>query len=162
VRGIFDNISILIPVALFIAFRVIGAMNRQNKKNQGGNPQPREARPPAVPQKPSVVPQKPPAKPPAKKPPALKKQIPVKQEIKKAVKHLSEAKPAEAPYIEAAYKTQTAVPLSASVKSEADIQKAAEVSRPGRAVAFIQKLPPLQQAVIWSELLGQPKGLSIQ
>jgi hypothetical protein len=176
-RGLFDNISILIPIALLIALRIINAKSKQNKKNQqkkpagenlkkelirriqeaqrnpdyrGGKAEAREV------MIPSVVPQKVPPK----------KTVPAKKEIKKS----NAAFPVENP-IEAKPLRQSTVPIYSAEperrgfppdnadQDKAAVQKVVAASQSGEP-ALLRNLPPLQQAVVWAEILGQPKSIS--
>jgi len=163
-RGLFDNILYLIPIALFIAFRIIGAKNKQSgkppqkrpstkqadgglgelvKKIQeaqknpdynGGRMEARELYIPSVTSQKTV----------SKKPAAAKK---------------PEKKPASTPVSK---NVEKIVPLQSSIKSDEETQTvpAAQKTAPLQNLQVgIAGLSPLQQAVVWSEILGQPKGI---
>ena len=164
---LFENIQFLIPLALFIAFRVMRARNaeakKQQKKQSGGlgelikkiqeaqqNPEYGKALTEAtevyIPPKP--LPQKKAAKKPIPKP--------VRQ-TKKPTGH-SEYKPL---FPETA-KTETHDQLSSETKVDSVVSVAARAaSTSSRAGLSLQGLTPLQQAIVWSEILGPPKGVSI-
>jgi len=163
---IFGNIFYLIPIALIIVFRIINAKNKQNKQQQqkpGGKPasgglleelirkvneaeqkssyerkyESREVYPAA--QRTS-----------AGRPGELKKKKPVKKPT------------AENQY----FIPQESSSLSAALAKTADINAAKTVIPEQRSPHLqtgvsIQDLTPLQQAVVWSEILGKPKGMRI-
>ena len=166
-----NNIVYLIPIAFFIAIRIIGAKNKQagdqQKKDSTGelikktheaqtNPAyrkaleearevyipsvaSREARPVMVqqPKKPGEVKKK------AKKPPAAP---PKKDGFKSIFPETADIKVSESSAETAAAKTKD----TSAAKTVQDLQSL--ITGPGRT--------PLQQAVVWSEILGQPRGLS--
>jgi len=171
---IVGNIFYLIPIALMIALRVINGKNKQARNQQrkppAGDlarktPEPRtnpeyskqsaEARevytPPAAPR----------AKPASStKPVAVKK--PAKPAIKPVPKVIKGAKkPVPSDVVSASYEN---VPVQSAAVSDRDIRTVPAAQNAVSAAlrnlqAGISGLPPLQQAVVWSEILGQPKGM---
>ena len=166
-RGLIENIQILIPIALFIAFRIIRSRSEAAKKQQkktGGlgelikkiqeaqqNPDYGKALTEDtevyIPPKP--LPQKKTAKKPqpktvrqTKKPPGHSEYKPLFPETAKTPEQLS---------------SETKVDSVVSVAARA----ASVAATSSRAGISLQGLTSLQQAVIWSEILGPPKGESI-
>ena len=154
-EGIIKNIQLLIPVALFIAFRVIKARSDEAKKQQkksGGlgelvkKIQEAQSNPDygkALTEDTEIyIPPKPVPRPKA----ALKtKPKPVRPSAKPAVVKVHEQ-------------------LSSSIKDAAvaaPVRVTPVSSLPSGSGFSLQGLTPLQQAVVWSEILGQPKGVSI-
>jgi len=155
---VFSNILYLIPIAFFIAIRIIGARNKQSGKEQRNKDseglgdllkkireaQENPAYSKALTEDRGVyIPPRTPA--PAKKPEQKKKQA--KKAAKKA-------------------------PIMVSTRQSAVQTSIAEVALAKNAVASAKKDPaaqasgllgmrpgwtPLQQAVVWSEILGAPK-----
>jgi hypothetical protein len=166
-RGLFENILYLIPIALFIAFRIMGARNKQNKKPPQKT-QPQQSPPVEKPAPGGILGE-------------LIKQIQEAQkeeqgegyrEARKvssaapkrpAAKKSAEAKknkPAEKPTGKYHSFLDDEKPVAAEVKIQEDIagQKAA-AAQPFQTGISLQGLTSLQQAVAWAEILGQPKGL---
>jgi hypothetical protein len=147
--GIFENITFLIPIALLIVVRVISAKSKEDKKAQQKKTSEVNAevrRIMEAQRKPSVTPQKTTPK----KPAAVKKKAPVK-EIDKFQSLI--------PDVNAAALGQIAALADAAAEGKTAIQKAA-VPQPWEASVSLQELPPSQQAVVWAEILGSPKGFT--
>ena len=169
-EGLFGNILYLIPIAFFIAIRILNAKSRQSGKTQqkkpagkpigGGlgelikqiqevqrNPDYRggkvEAREVDIP---SVAPRRTTG---SNKPGEPKKNNTVQ---KKQTVNYRPIAPDTEPLSE--IKNQTGTP---GQKTPAVNQRAAPLSV--KTGILPQGLTPLQQAVVWSEILGQPKSL---
>ena len=183
-EGIFGNIFYLIPIAFIIAIRILNARNKQSRKpppkapiNKPASEEPKnrpegrrglieelllraeEAQkrlynkereetniPPQVQQVPAS----------AGSVEVKKKKLPKKQPVKQPVKQPASF-PAEAPKTMAFYE-------QANEKTQ-EVQSGEESRRTGQQIdwtsqigLFLKNLTPLQQAVVWSEILGQPKG----
>ena len=154
-EGIIENIQYLIPIALFIAFRVIKARSdeaKKQQKNSGGlgelvrKIQEAQSNPDygkALTEDTQVyIPPKPVPRPKA----ALK------------------TKPKPAHPVAKPKVTRTYEQPAPEVKSNIDAApvRVTPVSALSLGSGFsLQGLTPLQQAVVWSEILGQPKGVSV-
>ena len=157
-EGLFNNILYLIPIAFFIAIRILNAKNRQSGKSQQKNPSGKpaggglgelikqiqevqknpdyrggkvEAREVDIP---SVAPRRTAG---SNKPGEPKKNSPVQK------KQTVEYRP-------------ITPDIGAPGKMTAPKQPAAPQSK--KTGILPQGLTPLQQAVVWSEILGQPKS----
>jgi hypothetical protein len=169
-RGLIENIQLLIPLALFLAYRIIKAKNAETKKQQkqsGGlgelikkiqeaqsNPEYSKSLtedtqiyiPPKVPpqaraaQKPKAMPARQPARP--------VKPVPKKPAAQGVYK----------PSFPETIKVNEQLPSGTKSDAAAAQVSAASSLQTGFS---LQGLTPLQQAVVWSEILGQPKGVSI-
>ena len=159
-EGLFNNILYLIPIAFFIAIRILNAKSKQSGKTQQKNPSSKpvagglgelikqiqeaqknpdyrggkvEAREVDIP---SVAPRRTAG---SNKPGEPKKNKPVPK------------KP------DAAY--SSAIPVNASSSGDSTQKETAGQKTASQAGILPQGLTPLQQAVVWSEILGQPKSL---
>ncbi|MDR2701706.1 MAG: hypothetical protein LBB72_04680 [Spirochaetaceae bacterium] len=121
-KGLFETLLYLIPVAFFIAIRIIGSKNAKNAENRNSR---------AEEQRKAVK------KPPAKKPPGKSSYHPL---FPDAVSTAGENVPVQSV---AAGKIKSGMTARSSALQ-------AGVAKPG--------LTPLQQAVVWAEILGTPKG----
>lgn len=167
---IIENIRILIPIALFIAFRIVRAKNAESKKQQkkpaGGmgelvktireaqnNPDYRKALaedteifiPPKVQQKTAQRP----------------KSVPVRQaETKKVNKTVPKHSEYKSIFPEESEFKADSLPSEIKVDTAAAQVTSVAASSTSKADISLQGLPPLQQAVVWAEILGQPKAFS--
>jgi hypothetical protein len=156
-EGIFENIQILIPLALFIAFRVIRAKNKQTNQQQKKTSEERrdelikkikeaqripEYRKALTEDTEIYIPPKP-----SQKPKTAAKPAPVRPAAKRA-----EEKKINRPTAE----VKTQEKLFTEIKTQIDQTPAAPHSL--KTGFSLHSLTPLQQAVVWSEILGQPKG----
>jgi hypothetical protein len=155
-RGILENIQILIPIALIIAFRIIRARNKAGKKQQkpakGIGDFIKKIQDAQKNQETKHVSGRPAARTTAVKKP--NKPLPKKQP------HHSGYKPI---FPEAAESIgQPKISSENIAKIEVSADDNARVSSIAPASGFsLKDLPSLQQAVLWSEILGEPKGMSI-
>ena len=158
-EGIFGSILYLIPIALFIALRIINAKNKQNKKppqrTPSGRPVPEEDLGELIRQikenkqpshwevnTESQIPSAAPRTVVPKKPVGIKKKKPV---IKQAAEYRPNVPDTSMSSIKTQIETTAPVAEQLTTKPETGI--------------LLQGLPPLQQAVVWAEILGQPKAL---
>ena len=155
-KGIIENLQFLIPIALLIVFRIVKAKSEDSKKQQksssGGlgelvkkiqeaqnNPDYSKAltRDTEVYIPPKSFEAKPVQKPKPVRPPAKTKKVnKVNKPLPKAL--LEEQKE----------------PIQTVA-----VRSATETPKPVQSGFSLQNLTPLQQAVVWSEILGQPKSL---
>ena len=166
---LFSNVLYLIPVAFFIALRLISAKNKQagnqQKKKSSGelvkkiheaqtNPaygkaltEAREVYIPSV----------------ASREAAPARQIKKPGEVKKAKKPAAPIPPKKSAFKSSFPETAPAnIPQSTSTSGTVSARmEAKETSAATDLQALIARpgLTPLQQAVVWSEILGQPKGV---
>ena len=178
-EGLFENIRFLIPLALIIAVQVVRARNARTKhqqKKSGGlgelikkiqeaqaNPEYGKALTEATE---VYIPPKP-----AQQAKTAKKPIPkpIRQparpiEVKKANKNLPKKQLAQSE-LKTKYSEAAEAKVSRYISSEEDTRgdsaAAASVTQHSLQTGLsLQGLTPLQQAVVWSEILGQPKGVS--
>ena len=163
-RGLIENIHFLIPLALIIAFRIMRAKNAGTKKQQKKTSEERRSELVRKIKEAQRIPEYRKASPQqargAQKPQTGARQAarPVKPSPRTPPKR-SEYKPLFPETAEV--KTQEQLPS----KTKSDVTAAAQVTpvvSPSSQTGFsLQGLTPLQQAVVWSEILGQPKGVSI-
>jgi len=161
---IFSNILYLIPIAFFIAIRIIGARNKQSGKEQQQKKEDegmrsllkkiREAQEnPAygralTEDRGVFIPPRSPA--PAKQPEQKKKAV--KQAAKKP------AKKQTAPSSARQSAVQTSIAETALAKNAAASAKKDPAAQASGLSGIRPGWTPLQQAVVWSEILGAPKG----
>jgi hypothetical protein len=172
-RGLFENIQFLIPLALFIAFRIIRSKSEAAKKQQkktGGlgelikkiqeaqqNPEYGKSLTEATE---VYIPPRPQQQPKAARKPTPKPVCPTAR--------LAEAKKIHKPLAATPFSQSEAAgygKLSSEEKSNIDSVTTAQVTPVAQqslqAGLSLQGLTPLQQAIVWSEILGPPKGVSI-
>jgi len=158
---VFNNILYLIPIAFFIAIRIIGARNKQSGKEQQQKKEDegmrdllkkiREAQENPAYSKALTedrgvfIPPRTPA-PPARKPEQKKK--PAKKAAKKAPLMVSTRQSA----------VQTSIAEAAIAKDAAASAKKDPAAQASGLSGIRPGWTPLQQAVVWSEILGAPKG----
>ena len=164
-RGLIENIQFLIPLALIIAFRIMRSKNAQAKKQQKKTSEERRGELVRKIKEAQRIPEYRKASPQQARG-AQKSQAGARQPAK-PVKPLPKTPPKRSEYkplfpetVEV--KTHEQFPI----ETKSDIAAAAQVTPatpPSSQTGFsLQGLSPLQQAVVWSEILGQPKGVSIQ
>ena len=164
-EGIFGSILYLIPIALFIAIRVINAKNKTNKKppqRPEGRPVPEEdlgelirqikenKKQPAhweVNTEARTIPSAVPRATVPKKPVGIKKKKPVIKQTVEPSQFMSDNTSLSG------IKTQTETSDQKTLTAK---QRTSPISETG---ILLQGLSPLQQAVVWAEILGQPKSL---
>ncbi|MCL1929430.1 MAG: hypothetical protein FWG07_11650 [Treponema sp.] len=172
-RGLFENIQFLIPLALIIAVQVIRARNAQDKKQQkktGGlgelikkiqeaqqNPEYGKALTEATE---VYIPPKPQQQPRAARKPISKHVRPPARPVEAKRVHKSSVKTQFSQNEATGYGK-----LSSEEKSNIDSVTTAQVKPVAQQSLqtglSLQGLTPLQQAIVWSEILGPPKGVSI-
>ena len=171
-KGLIENIQLLIPLALFIAYRIMRSRNADTKKEQkkqsGGlgelikkiqeaqnNPDYSRSLtedteiyiPSKVPQQARGV-QKP--KSGIRQPARPAKPLPKKQSVHSKYKPLFPENAED--------KTYKQLPSGLISDTAAQVTSVAQQSL--QTGFSLQDLTPLQQAVVWSEIIGQPKGVS--
>jgi len=156
---VFSNILYLIPIAFFIAVRIIGARNKQSGKEQQQKKDSeglgdllqkiREAQENPAYSK-ALTEDRGVYIPP--RTPAARKPEPKKKPAKKA------AKKQTAPSSTRQSAVQTAIAEEAMAKNAAAFAKKDPAAQASGLSGIRPGWTPLQQAVVWSEILGAPKG----
>ena len=169
---ILENIQILIPIALFIAFRIIRSKSEQAKKQQKkASDQKREELVRKIKEAQRVpeyrkaltedtlvyIPPKPSAQPKAGAKPAPARPAARRVEEKKINKPKAELKSAEVK-IQERLPSEIKTQIDQTASAAADQRPASTASHSLKTGFSLQGLSPLQQALVWSEILGQPKG----
>jgi len=171
-RGLFENIQILIPLALFIAFRIMRARSaeakKQQKKQSGGlgelikkiqeaqsNPEYGKALTEATE---VYIPPKPQQQPKAARKPTPKPVRPPARTVEIKKVHKPSAK---TPLSQSDAKVFDKLSSEEKTKIDSVAQVAPVAQQSLQAGLSLQGLTPLQQAIVWSEILGPPKGVSI-
>jgi hypothetical protein len=149
---IFSNLLVLIPIAFVIALRIIGAQNKQKQKQNPNKPVQRSDSGPFPPKFNTTAAKQFNTAGRTGQQPGVKK-APAKKTAQK--KKLPQSSPVPTGGLTA----QDLSRLSAAQKTpQADVQPTEQQPAIVRLTELQGKFTPLQMGVIWSEILGPPRG----